>query len=354
MKTTEAPRPSGSPSMGCRLISPRDAAWTSVLGWARHDFYHLTSYAEGAARHESGIAGAVLVENGTGTFLLPLILRAIPGGGQDATSPYGYPGPIGRGLDDPAFVAEAFRQAGRVLAAEGVVSLFVRLHPLLNPVAPEGVGHLASHGDAVTIDLAQPPEVLWRQTRKNHRRQIARSIRSGHSVGLDASEQGFTAFKHLYRDTMRRLGAPAYYVFDDAYFEDLRSAMGERMRLASVRVGDELAAAGLFIEEDGIVQFHLAAADARFAAFSLSKRLVHFMTDWARARGNRWFHLGAGNGQPDDALLHFKSGFSPLRHHFRTLRVVLDAAAYRRLALERDPTADPSRLDGYFPAYRRP
>jgi len=347
-------RRSGSPTARCRLITSLDAAWRSVLARTQHDFYHLTSYAELAAHHESGLARAVLVEDGAGTLLLPLVLRSIPGGGQDATSPYGYPGPIGEGLEDPAFVAAAFRQAERLLAAEGVVSLFVRFHPVLNPVVPEGIGHLASHGDAVTIDLTQPAEALWRQTRKNHRRQIAQSIRSGHAVGLDSSEKAYSAFRHLYRETMRRLDAPAYYCFDDAYFEDLRRAMGERLRLAVVRIGDELAAAGLFVEEDGFVQFHLSATDPRFAALAPTKRLTHFMTGWARARGNRWLHLGAGNRQPDDALLHFKSGFSPLRHRFRTLRLVLDAEAYRRLSLERDPSADPARLDGYFPAYRKP
>ena len=350
----EAVCPRGSPSTRCRLITSLDAAWNSVLAWAQHDFYHLTSYAELSAHHESGSARAVLVEDDERTFLLPLILRPIPGGGQDATSPYGYPGPVGKGLEDPAFVAAAFRQAERILAAEGVVSLFVRFHPVFNPVVPEGIGHLASHGDAVTIDLSQPAEALWKQMRKNHRRQIAHSIRCGHAVGLDETDRAFAAFKDLYRETMRRLDAPAYYAFDDAYFEALRSAMGARMRLAAVRIGNEMAAAGLFIEEDGVVQFHLSATDPRFAMFSPTKRLTHFMTGWAMARGNRWLHLGAGNRQPDDALLHFKSGFSPLRHSFRTLRLVLDAGAYRRLSLERDPSADPSRLDGFFPAYRKP
>jgi hypothetical protein len=346
--------PPRNPSMRCRLITCLDAAWGSVLEQARHDFYHLTSYVELSAGYESGVARAVLVEDGGRKFLLPLIMRAIPGGGWDATSPYGYPGPIGKGLEDSSFLAAAFHETRRVLAAEGIVSLFVRFHPVLNPVVPEGIGHVASHGDAVTVDLSQSAEVLWKQMRKNHRRQITRSIRLGHTVGVDESEEAFEGFKNLYRATMRRVDAPAYYSFDDTHFEQLRSAMGERMRLAVVRIGDDLAAAGLFIEEDGIVQYHLSATDVRFATFAPTKRLTHFMTGWAKGRGNRWLHLGAGNREPDDALLHFKSGFSPLRHPFRTLRVILDAAAYRRLAIEHDPCANPIRLDGYFPAYRKP
>jgi CelD/BcsL family acetyltransferase involved in cellulose biosynthesis len=357
--TLESPQPAaaskiGHPTMRGRLVTCDDPAWTSLLHRVPHDFYHLTSYLKLSANQESGIARAVLVEGGDRVFLLPLILRAIPGGSRDATTPYGYPGPIGTGLEDQSFVDAAFQEVRRVLSAEGITSLFVRFHPVLNEVVPDGAGLVVDHGGAVAIDLSQTAEALWQQMRKNHRRQIIKSIRSGHTVGLDESEEAFEAFKLLYRATMKRVDAPAYYSFDDAHFEELRSAMGERMRVAVVRIGHEVAAAGLFIEEGGIVEYHLSGSDERFAKFSPTKLITHFMTCWARERGNRWLHLGAGNREPDDALLHFKSGFSTPRHRFRTLRVVLDSAEYLRLAVERDPCADPTRLDGYFPAYRKP
>jgi len=344
----------GPPSTQGRLITCEDPAWAALLSQAPHDFYHLTSYVDLSAKYEAGVARAVLVEDGERTLLLPLIVRAVPGGGRDATSPYGFPGPIGKGLEDPAFVTAAFHEVRRVLEAEGIVSLFVRFHPLLNRVLPEGVGFVADHGGAVAVDLGQPPAVIWQQTRQNHRRQITRSIRFGHEVGFDETDAAFEAFKSLYRSTMRRLDAAPYYSFDDTYFTRLRSAMGERLRLAVVRIGKDVAAAGLFIEEDGIVEYHLSGTDERFAMFAPTKLIVHFMTGWARERGNRWFHLGAGMGTPDDALLLFKSGFSPIRHRFRTLRMVIDRGEYVRLALEHDPSGAPARLDGYFPLYRQP
>jgi len=336
-----------------RLIAPDDPGWTSLVAQVRHDFYHLPSYAELSANYELGVARAVLVEDGERTLLLPLLLRAIPGGGWDATSPYGYPGPIGKGLEDPAFLKAAFLEARRVLDAEGVVSLFVRFHPVLNQVAPEGVGAVVSHGDAVVIDLSQTGDVIWRQMRSNHRRQIARSILSGYTAAFDRTEAAFEVFKRLYLETMARLHAAPYYFFDDIYFDRLRSAMGERMHLGVVRVGGDVAVAGLFIEEDGIVEYHLCATDERFARFAPTKLMVHFVTGWAQQRNNRWFVLGAGNGAPDDPLLHFKAGFSPLHHPFRTLRMVVNPAEYLRLARDRDPSIDPTRLDGYFPVYRR-
>jgi CelD/BcsL family acetyltransferase involved in cellulose biosynthesis len=337
-----------------RLITSDDPAWRSLLARAPHDFYHLTSYVQLSAARESGVVRAVLVEDRDRKLLLPLIVRAIPGGTRDATTPYGYSGPIGLGLEHPSFVAAAFQEVRRVLAAEGIVSLFVRFHPVLNQVVPEGTGLVVDHGDAVAIDLTQSAEAIWQDTRKNHRRQIARSIRLGLTVELDGTDDAFEAFKALYRATMKRVGAAPYYSFDDSYFDDFRSAMGQRMRVVVVRVGSDVAAAGLFIEEDGIVEHHLSGSDERFARLAPTKIMTHFMRGWARERGNRWLHIGSGNRPTDDALLHFKCGFATARHRFRTLRMVVNTAEYHRLLLEHSPSADPNRVDGYFPAYRKP
>ena len=54
-------------------------------------------------------------------MLLPLVIRGIPGGGFDATSPYGYPGPVGTAADDPAFLRVAL-VAGLHVLREAVLS----------------------------------------------------------------------------------------------------------------------------------------------------------------------------------------------------------------------------------------
>ena len=58
-----------------------------------------------AARH------ALSITDGRRTMLLPLVIRGIPGG-FDATSPYGYPSPVGTGTDDPAFLRVALVLGG--------------------------------------------------------------------------------------------------------------------------------------------------------------------------------------------------------------------------------------------------
>ena len=113
-----------------------------------------------------------------------------------------------------------------------------------------------------------------------------------------------------------------------------------------------VAAAGLFIETDGIVQYHLGGTNEASIGAEASKLLIHAACGWAKARGYRSLHLGGGVGGATDSLLFFKAGFSPVRHPYRTLRVVLDEAEYRRLVAACDPDLDPDDLGGYFPAYR--
>jgi hypothetical protein len=338
--------------MRASILRGGAAQWSSFLDDVPHDFYHLPAYTSLAAAQEGGDPAALLVEDEPRRMLLPLVIRPIHDVGNDATSPYGYPGPLVAGSDEPTFLRDALIEGTSLLGSEGIVSLFVRFHPLLNRSMPDDVGVIVNHGDTVSIDLTQPSEVLWSQTRANHRTQINRSIRAGHRVIFDTDWERFDAFKSLYRGTMRRISADAWYLFDDGYFDGLREALGERLKLVTVEIGGTIAAAALFVETCGIVEYHLSGTDERFARQQPTKLMFHVVRAWAKERGNRWFHLGGGVGAADDSLLHFKAGFSSLRFPFHTLRVVIMEDEYARLVAARDPSGDPQFFSGFFPAYR--
>ena len=110
----------------------------------------------------------------------------------------------------------------------------------------------------------------------------------------------------------------------------------------------------MITELDGIVQYHLAGTAEGFGDKHPSKVAIHYARSWAKARGDQWFHLGGGRGGSEDALLHFKAGFSKVRRPFHTFRAVLDERRYAELCREHDPSADPSVITEFFPLYRRP
>jgi hypothetical protein len=335
------------------ILRPDDPLWTGFLSRAPHDFYHLPGYVSLCAAQEQGRARALYVEDGDRAMLLPFLVRRIHGGGRDACSPYGYPGPLVSGGDDPGFIGHALARGMQALEIEGIVSLFVRLHPLLNPVPPPGVGTVVRHADTVAVDLSLPAEVLWSQTRRNHRAQINQAREAGYRFGVDLDPAHDLVFRRLYLATMARLGADRYYHFDDAYFDGLRAVLGDSLHLGVVELEGRVVAAGLFTEMCGIVQMHLTGADERATRHQPMKLVFDGVRAWAQQRGDHWLHLGGGRGGADDSLLHFKAGFSPLRRPYHTLRVVIMEDEYRRLVAHRSPSLDPADLAGHFPLYRR-
>jgi hypothetical protein len=153
---------------------------------------------------------------------------------------------------------------------------------------------------------------------------------------------------------MDRVGASAYYRFDGSYFEGLRQWLGERIHLGVVEIEGAVAGGALFVETGGLVDYHLSATDEARVRERPTKLLLHFMRTWARERGNRLMHLGGGLGGREDSLFDFKSGFSSVRHPYRTLRLVTDETRYDELVRERDPDAGSNDPSAFFPAYRAP
>jgi hypothetical protein len=329
--------------------SPR---WPAFLAGTRHDFYHLPAYATVCAAQEGGEPRAILVEHGRRSMLLPLIIRPVPGGPHDAVSPYGYPGPLFSGPDEPEFVVESLRTGLDALSAIGVVAVFVRLNPLANTWPLTGIGTIVQHGQTVSIDLTLSDEDRWSQMRANHRRDISRAVGLGWEARRDETWEHWATFKRQYQATMERHGAAPFYFFDDRYFDGLRDALGERLHLWVAEKDGTVAAAALFTETCGVVQYHLSGVDWHFSRAHPTKLLIHGVCGWARERGDHRLHLGGGVAGAEDSLFHFKAGFSPLRHPFRTLRVVLDEAEYARLVAARDPTLDLGRQTDFFPLYR--
>ena len=134
----------------------------------------------------------------------------------------------------------------------------------------------------------------------------------------------------LYLQTMKRIDAADYYLFERDYFERLRDALGERGMLATVHIDGEAAAGAVFTEIDGLAQYHLSGSDARFRKQQPTKLLLHEMRQHGHRAGWRALHLGGGAGASEDSLFRFKAGFSSGRARFHTWRAVLDQDAYRR------------------------
>lgn len=365
MRALLAPATSGGSGglMRASVVRPDGAQWLDLLARSRHDFYHLPPYVALEAKRIGGEALALAVEDGARTALLPLVARDLPGalgaaarGWRDATSPYGYASPVfgGPGSDAADFHVAAVRCFAELLRDQGLVCAFVRLHPLLpGPAgARSSTARIVTHGPTVWLDLRQSAAELDAQTRATHRNLVRRALRMGYRAELDESWSRLPAFGAIYRATMSRLEAPDMYHFDDAYLVDFRNALGRHAHLWTVTLDNDVVAAGLFTECNGIVQYHLSGTVPGHERISPTRLLLTSVRDWAASRGNTQFHLGGGFGASEDGLFRFKAGFSHLRGEFKTLRLIGDEATFMKLKAAHAGGSAPSQSD-YFPPYRQ-
>ncbi|MEU8611314.1 GNAT family N-acetyltransferase [Actinoplanes sp. NPDC048791] len=337
--------------MKASLVDPTAREWKEALQQNSHDMYHEPAYVELDAKLYGGAPTAFHYAEEGRRLLLPLILRDVPGSElRDAVSPYGYPAPIGDG--DPAFWARACAALLSTLRAEGIVTAFVRMHPLLDaPLSTlERFGALVRHGETVSMDLTVSLDEMWRQTRSDHRNHINRARREGTRIVFDDWDR-LGEWVAVYHDNMRRVGASSYYFFTREHLAALHDAVGDRMHLAVALEGDEVVGGNTFFEHDGIATGYVSStrrAPKRYA----DELLYDEVRRWCKSRGDTVFHLGGGKGGSNDSLFSYKAGFSPGRHPFHSWRIVADPDAYRRLVADRRPGTDPDDLSATFPPYR--
>jgi hypothetical protein len=348
-----------TPIEGPTFIGPADPVWTRFLSGTRHDFYHLPCYVRMSSKYERATPVAFYGEVGQSSFLLPLLIRPIPEDlgfpktWCDATSPYGYPGPLIRPVDDPETIC-ALLKAFRTCALEhDIISVFVRLHPLLNdtPQMFSELGEIVRHGETVYVDLRKPLDEIWRDLRHDHRKHIRRLQRLGFTVNFD-SWDNMHDFIAIYHATMERISARDFYRFPESYFHELRQALGGALHLCTVHApNDEIAAGGLFTLVNGIAQDHLTGTQEKYLSLAPSKLMTYSKAIWLKSAGGSVFHLGGGVATRADSLFYFKAGFSKLRSAFSTCSAIIDEDKYTRLV--NAATAKIGQREGYFfPAYR--
>lgn len=351
------------------LLKTSDTAqWLALLQRATaHDVYHRPDYHRNAELSGEGTAYLLHYQDGSYSILLPLLLRSLAkldalgdraAGWNDATSVYGYAGPIASHRSVPASVRNGFHDALRgAVCKMKVVSLFARLHPLLQQEdLLAGLGEFRHPGETVSIDLRAPADEAWKQYRSNHKRDVTRLSRMGATVIRDTKWSYFDDFVRLYQETIDRHRAAPYYCFPKRYFERFATTSGINASLFACLHNRRPVCCGLFTQCNGIVQYHYAGTADDSVQLSPLKLVLHHVQTWAARNGSSVLHLGGGLGGRRDSLFHFKAGFSPSRHRFTVWRWICEPAVYRRLTeLRRQSDGQSTRAqtpDGSFPAYR--
>jgi len=270
-----------------------------------------------------------------------------------AESVYGYGGPLAT-TDDPAFLASAHQALEARQREVGIVSEFVRFHPLLENQrwAPPAWRPVPDR-HTVAMDLSRTEAETWESDYPStHRNRIRRARAAGVQVELSTAPVDYAVFTEIYADTMRRVGAREFVRFSPAYFAALRARLGPAFLFFVARWQGRVVAGAVVLAHGRRLHHHLSGSAADTQRVGPNNVLFHEIAGWGRARGYQWFHLGGGaTNAEDDQLLRFKKNFSRVRPVFHIGRAVYDPDRHEALRA-RWFTANPGVAAGaYFQIY---
>ena len=334
--------------------------WNSVIdSMLSADFYHTYDYHH-LSKKEGETPVLVLYKEGDQSIALPLLLREIENTSYfDATSAYGYAGPISN-LEDTQLLDGRFQQHVReYFKKEGIVSVFSRLNPFI-PEQEEllsDLGQISAVGHVVNIDLSLSVNDQLKGYHKRLRTYINKARRHYHTK-LATTPEEVDIFIELYYETMKRVGAQPYYFFKSSYFHELFncSHFNSDLLLAIDNESDQIIGGAWFITKNGVSQYHLSGIKNSFLKLNPLKLLIDEMRNIGNERGYKHINLGGGVGNSADSLYHFKSGFSKHTKQFKLWKLIVDQKIYDDLVSDLINSSDYKNnqhsFPDFFPFYR--
>ena len=286
----------------------------------------------------------------------------------DISSPYGYGGPVinCENASDIKGLFQEFRDSfHEYCTSEGIVTEFLRLHPLMENHKLFGKDpNLLQKNHTVWIDVRFDETEILKRMKNDPRRSINVAKNNGVEVILsDLRLNHIRDFYTLYRDSMDRLGAAPFYYFSEEFFLDLAHNLDQNVALFLAVWEGKTIAAYWFFHCGAYVDLYLAGSDSDHWDRKANALTIYQAALWAKSQGYRSVHLGGGLGVELDNLFHFKSQFSPDRSNYYMYRFVHNQQAYTdlcdiKLRYEQQTTKISGAVhkdtdnSGFFPAYR--
>jgi len=314
------------------------------------DFYHTFDYHTIA----KGDGRPLILKYSSGDTCigLPLLIREIPNSPfYDATSVYGYPGPLCHNVNEEFDGQQYADELLDYFSTNNIISVFSRLNPFVatQHKALEDIGDIQKKGVIVNIDLRKDIALQRREFGKRLKGQLNK-IRRFCYAKATTNGKDFQDFKNLYRENMDRVNAKPMYYFDDEYFNVLAksNSFNTQTLLTKHKETNETIGASMFIYKNSTVHYHLSGTKGDSLPLMPIKLLIDEMRIKATQLGLQNFNLGGGLASANDTLLQFKSSFSKKMIDFYVWKLIVDPVAYRELV---DKTNVENNVD-FFPLYR--
>ncbi|MDM1780926.1 GNAT family N-acetyltransferase [Acinetobacter indicus] len=319
------------------------------------DIYHSIEWLLLNKDLQEGEIYCIFLEDEKNCAFFPLIKRKIKGTSFfDLITPYGYGGVAFKKNTDITFKENIFKLLKDCLSDTNCISVFLRLHPLLNNNVKESE-FVFSNGITLATNLNSSYSDLYSKYSSGHKYDLKKSKKNENiSIVDDIDFIFFDEFIEIYLETMRYLQATDFYFFDREYFYRMKGLLADRLKLVVVKCNEQVIGASLFMLDNGIIQYHLSGTTIDGKKYQPSKLILDYMIAWGISQDYHFLHLGGGVGGQQDALYKFKKGFSADEYSFYTVRLIINNTVYRQLCLDLKLTnVEIDNISNFFPLYRK-
>ena len=323
------------------------------------DFYHTYEYHQ-LSKKEGETPVLIKYEEGEKIIVLPLLIRAIKDTYFfDATSAYGYSGPLSNLHQLEPLNGSFQKHLTSYFKDKDIVSVFSRLNPFI-PVQDTilaNLGEVRAIGKVVHLDLLQD-EMDQRSGYHKRLRTYINKARRLYDIVHAGNTEDVDVFIELYYENMKRVDAQSYYFFKRSYFYELFNCnhFTSDLLLARDKESGEIVGGAWFITKNGVTQYHISGVRNSYLKLNPLKLLIDEMRKIGNDRGYKHINLGGGVGNSEDSLFQFKSGFSKKTKPFKLWKLVVDEKIYDELVLffinSKEYKENPHRYSDFFPFYR--
>jgi hypothetical protein len=320
------------------------------------DIYFTPEYLNSNELIINGKAECFIYESNNCTMLYSYLKRLINGSiFYDISSGYGFGGYIGwprnRGVEE-------FRKVFHQYCIDNnIVSEFIRFHPFFynHSLTTYESEFIENYQPVVYSDFCKDNFDIRSMINNEAWKKIKKAEKKSVEVCQNDQDIAYQKFYRLYCETMNRLNATKFYLFNPNFFRSIReeTASSQILFIASYQgaiVG------GLWILFGKTFSYNfLSCSDANYAHLGINDLLQWKGLEWAYQSGKQKHLLGGGR-KGEDSLFRFKTKFSPDRQNYYLGKIIHLHEKYAELCKDINGLgyAESKKLEtmGWFPYYR--
>ena len=182
----------------------------------------------------------------------------------DLATPYGYGGWIIEGTNTDRL----FEEYRRWLEKNGIISEFVRFHPMVgNHAACSSFYEVIQLGEVVHMELSSLG-AIWENIISKNRNMIRKAVKNGIRIFNGRYPEIFKTFRVIYNGTMDKYNADPYYYFDEAFYESILNDLPQNAQVFYAEKDGQVIAASIMLATNGRMNYHLSGSLREFSSLA--------------------------------------------------------------------------------------